>query len=130
VWIATTGHNTGLLRRERATDSVRDQTPETHVTPQTNFTSFREDRAGNIWIGTSETGGLRRYSEGAFRRFTVADGVPPGWIIDLHLDLSGRLRVARRLGDLNRIDDPSAAAHLTRSISFVNHSRARWYTRG
>ena len=108
VWIATTGLNVRLLRWERATDTVRDLTPETHVTPPTEFTAFREDRAGHLWIGTSETGGLLRYSGGAFRLFTVKDGVPPGWIIDLHLDLSGRLWVASQLGGLNRIDDPSA----------------------
>jgi len=109
VWIATTGIDYGLLRWERATDTLHDLTPETQVPPKTNFTSFREDRAGNLWVGT-DAGGLLRYSGGTFKRFTADDGVPPGWIIDLYLDLTGRLWVASQLGGLSRVDVPSADA--------------------
>ncbi len=108
VWMATTGTHFRLLRWERATGIVHDHTAETGVPPDTNFTAFREDRAGNLWIGTSEGGGLLRYRDGTFKRFTVADGAPPGWIIWLYLDHAGRLWIASQLGGLNRIDDPAA----------------------
>jgi signal transduction histidine kinase/ligand-binding sensor domain-containing protein len=110
VWMATTGRHFGLLRWERATDVIHDHTAETGVPPNTDFTFFLEDRAGNLWVGTSEGGGLLRYRGGRFKRFTTADGLPPGWIIYLHLDRAGRLWVASQLGGLNRVDDPSADA--------------------
>ncbi|PWT92886.1 MAG: hypothetical protein C5B55_05475 [Blastocatellia bacterium] len=115
VWIATTGVHFGLLRWERATNTVHDHTAETGVPPKTDFTAFIEDRTGNLWIGTSETGGLLRYRDGRFSRFTTADGVPPGWVISLYLDRSGRLWIASQLGGLNRIDDPAAdTLHIVR----------------
>jgi ligand-binding sensor domain-containing protein/signal transduction histidine kinase len=108
VWIATTGLRFGLWRWQRATNSVQDLTPATGVPPNTDFSSFCEDRAGDLWIGTSEGGGLLRYSEGKFKRFTSHDGVPPGWIISLYSDCKGRLWIGSQLGGLNRIDDPTA----------------------
>lgn len=110
VWMATTALHVNLLRWERSTDIVHDHTAETGVPPNTNFTFFTEDRAGNLWIGAAEGGGLLRYREGRFKRFTTADGVPPGWIIYLYVDLRGRLWIASQLGGLNRIDDPAADA--------------------
>ncbi len=110
VWIVTTGIRLGLLRWERASNSVHDLTPATNVPPNTDFTAFVEDRAGNLWIGTSESGGVLRYRDGRFKRFTTADGVPPGWVISLYLDRSGRLWIGSQLGGLNRIDDPAADA--------------------
>ncbi|MBA3805413.1 MAG: hypothetical protein H0X14_06840, partial [Acidobacteria bacterium] len=108
VWMATTALHYNLLRWERATDIVHDHTAETGVPPNTDFTFFAEDRTGNLWIGASEGGGLLRYRDGKFKRFTVDDGVPPGWIIYLYLDRAGRLWIGSQLGGLNRIDDPAA----------------------
>jgi ligand-binding sensor domain-containing protein/signal transduction histidine kinase len=110
VWMATTGSHFSLLRWERATGIVHDHTAETGVPPNTDFTAFREDRAGNLWIGTGEGGVLLRYRDSKFRRFTSDDGIPPGWIIWLYLDHGGRLWIASQLGGLNRIDDPTADA--------------------
>jgi ligand-binding sensor domain-containing protein/signal transduction histidine kinase len=107
MWIATTERHFSLLRWERATNTVHDHTAETGVRPQTDFIFFREDRAGNLWIGTSK-GELLRYHNGKFRRFTTDDGVPPGWIIWLYIDHAGRLWIGSQLGGLNRIDDPTA----------------------
>lgn len=107
MWIATTGRDR-LWRWERATDSFHDYTAETGAPPNTDFTFFAEDHAGNLWIGTSES--LLRYSGGKFKRFTVSDGVPPGWIIWLYTDHAGRLWLGSQLGGLNRIDDPTASA--------------------
>ena len=109
VWAATTGRRFGLLRWERATNRFHDYTEATGAPPGTDFTAFGEDRAGNLWIGTAEGGGLLRYSTaGGFKRFTVQDGVPPGWIIWLYADHAGRLWIGSQLGGLNRIDDPTA----------------------
>lgn len=108
VWIATTEKHFSLLRWERATNTVHDHTAETGVPPITTFTFFTEDRAGNLWISEAESGGLLRYRDGKFRRFTTDDGVPPGWIIWLYVDHAGRLWIGSQLGGLNRIDDPAA----------------------
>ena len=106
LWIVTTAQDR-LWRWERATNSFQDLTAATGVPPDTDFTFFAEDRAGNLWIGTSES--LLRYSNGKFERFTVDDGVPPGWIIWLYADHAGRLWIGSQLGGLNRIDDTTAA---------------------
>jgi ligand-binding sensor domain-containing protein len=108
VWMATTGTHYSLIRWERTTGTSHDYTTETGVAPYTDFTAFREDHAGNLWIGTGQGGVLLRYRDGKFRRFTTDDGVPPGWIIWLYLDHGGRLWIASQLGGLNRIDDPAA----------------------
>ena len=108
IWMAMTGSQHSLLRWERATNSIQDLTLAASVPPKTDFTAFVEDRNGNLWIGTSESGGLLRYRDGKFKRFTTVDGVPAGWIISLYLDHVGRLWIGSQLGGLNRIDDPAA----------------------
>jgi signal transduction histidine kinase/ligand-binding sensor domain-containing protein len=108
VWIATTGIHHSLLRWERASGIIHDYTTETGVPANTDFSAFVEDRKGNLWIGTTEGGGLLRYRGGKFKRFTTDDGVPPGWVFWLYLDHGGRLWIASQLGGLARIDDPTA----------------------
>jgi len=106
IWLATSARM-GLLKWERATETLRDYTQESGLPPDVNVTAFREDRAGNLWIGTAEAG-LLRYREGKFKRFTVEDGAPPGWITWLYTDGAGRLWVGSQISGLNRIDDPGA----------------------
>lgn len=108
VWIAMTGLHRSLLRWERTTGVVHDHTAEASVPATTEYTAFAEDHAGNLWIGTSEGGGLLRYRDGKFKRFTTVDGTPPGWMIWLYVDHAGRLWIASQLGGLNCIADTSA----------------------
>jgi ligand-binding sensor domain-containing protein/two-component sensor histidine kinase len=114
LWMAITGGHYSLLRWKRTTGLVHDYTAEAAVPPKTDFTAFLEDRAGNLWIGTSDGAGLLRFRDGKFRRFTADDGAPAGWVISLYLDRVGRLWVASQLGGLTRIDDPTAdSLHVT-----------------
>jgi ligand-binding sensor domain-containing protein/signal transduction histidine kinase len=70
-------------------------------------TSFGEDQAGNVWVGSSK-GILARYRSGRFSFFTRNDGSPDGWIRVIFSDHSGRLWVAGYQGGVTRIDDPEA----------------------
>jgi PAS domain S-box-containing protein len=105
IWISTLGNvSTVLSRWDRATrtfhryslaDVVGDSAP----------TAFCDDSAGNLWIGFYN-GGIERYRDGRFTKFTVADGVPPGFIEGLYLDHAGRLWVATGEGGVCRVDHP------------------------
>lgn len=55
-----------------------------------------EDRSGALWIGTAD--GLVRYSEGKFRRYTVADGLPSPIVLSLILADDGSLLVSTSAG--------------------------------
>ena len=68
--------------------------------------SFGEDGSGNVWIGFNN--GLARYAQGTFTFFTATDGLPPGAIVNIHVDRSGRLWLASARGGLVRVDDPGA----------------------
>ena len=108
VWIATLGpdksnQQTTLAKWVRNSGRVV-TFPGTYGTA----TAFREDRAGNLWIGFFN-GGLARYRDGRFESFATADGLPEGTIYDLHLDHAGRLWAASSRAGLARIDEPEAA---------------------
>ncbi|HEX7295762.1 MAG TPA: two-component regulator propeller domain-containing protein, partial [Pyrinomonadaceae bacterium] len=79
-------------------------------------TAFREDKAGNLWIGFYY-GGLVRYRDGQFNRFTSTDGLPPGLVSDLYCDQSGKLWIATTRGGIAVVDDPSS-----------DHPRFKTYT--
>jgi ligand-binding sensor domain-containing protein len=69
-------------------------------------TAFREDAKGNIWIGYYN-GGLARFRDGRFTRYSGQDDVPAGQVRALTLDHAGRLWIATTQGGLGRIDDPT-----------------------
>ncbi len=106
VWISTINSGGVLTRWERATDTLHRYGAEDGVA-MVAPTAFREDRAGNLWIGWY-TGGLARYAAGRFTFFTAADGVPTGFVRDIYCDRTGRVWVASAGSGLCRIDDPSA----------------------
>lgn len=106
IWIATLDYSQSALTRwERTTETFHRYTIADGI-PPTAPTAFREDRAGNLWIGFY-SGGLVRYAAGCFTTFTAADGVPAGLVRDIYIDHNGRLWVATNRGGLGRIDEPT-----------------------
>ena len=110
VWVSTISTATnGLALWERQNERVRDLAHSPGVPPLTDELprSFGEDPSGQIWIGFSR--GLSRYAHGRFTWFTERDGLPPGAIMNIHVDRSGRVWLASARGGLVRIDDAAAA---------------------
>jgi len=118
LWISiiSTPADSYLNRWERATDKIYSYPQSIALRHDSAPTAFREDRAGNVWIGFY-WGGLARYRDGKFDTFTKADGVPPGMIRALHLDQKGRLWIANAEAGLGRIDEPA-----------LDHPKIAFYT--
>src|SRR6266496_671032 len=96
-----------LTRWERSTAILHRYGPAEgiHDAP----TAFREDAAGNLWIGCYG-GTLARYTNGRFQDFTESDGKPAGMIRALYLDQQQRLWIGSSRGGLARVDNPDSAA--------------------
>ena len=116
IWISAVHQGEWLTRWERATEtfhhySAKDGLP---LFVDSYAMSFSEDRRGALWIGFSYSGskgvsgGLVRYSNGRFARFTSADGIPEGGMFNLFVDSRGRLWVPTSRGGVCRIDNPEA----------------------
>jgi ligand-binding sensor domain-containing protein/signal transduction histidine kinase len=105
IWIAA---GAGLSRWDRASETFHRYLDQDGWLRRYSPVSFAEDRAGAVWIGLSVGGGLVRYRDGRFTRFTAADGLPEGGILALFADSSGRLWVPVSPGGLCRIDHPEA----------------------
>ena len=109
VWISTINPNTnGLARWDRAQREVRDLalSPGLPSLKDDLPRSFGEDGSGNVWIGFNN--GLARYAQDTFTFFTATEGLPPGAIVNIHVDRSGRLWLASARGGLVRVDGPGA----------------------
>jgi ligand-binding sensor domain-containing protein/two-component sensor histidine kinase len=112
LWITTIGNGGGPSRWDRATNSLHHYSQE-QIPGYAS--AYAEDRSGNLWIGVSNDANtqrpnvLVRYREGRFERFTVADGIPAGWIAALYADRAGRLWVATSDGGLGRADEPAGS---------------------
>ena len=113
IWISALSSTKNWISRwERATDTFHNYT-EANGLPVGDFnflpltTAFREDRAGNLWVGFMGNG-LARFSNGRFTVFTTDDGLPAGSVRDLYLDHAGRVWIASSREGLSRIDDPAA----------------------
>jgi ligand-binding sensor domain-containing protein/two-component sensor histidine kinase len=109
IWISTIDASTnGLARWEKSSETVHDlkNSPGLPSLKDNLPRSFGEDRVGNVWIGFNN--GLARYSQGSFKFFAAADGLPSGAIINMYVDHASRLWLASSLGGLIRIDDPGA----------------------
>ncbi len=107
IWISTISSAlNGLALWEPATGRLRNLAPGLLTHANDLARSFAEDRAGNIWIGFNS--GLARYRDGNFRFFTTSEGLPPGAIMNIYPDRSGRVWLASSLGGLIRVDDPDS----------------------
>jgi signal transduction histidine kinase/sugar lactone lactonase YvrE len=121
IWASMDGSETGLVRWDRATGSLRQYSVADGVParrPDAGYrspTAFREDRTGAVWIGSSQW--LARYQQGRFSVFGENDGLRDLFVADLHLDHTGRLWIAGGPGGLYRVDDPSAERPQFRSYT-------------
>ncbi|MDQ3753476.1 MAG: histidine kinase [Acidobacteriota bacterium] len=107
LWISTM-FPSGLSRWHRASGKFQTFSEAEGYPPDRAAASFVEDKTGALWFGFYE-GGLARYTDGRFTFFTAKDGLPEGFITDLHLDRVGRLWLSSALGGLSRLDDLSSA---------------------
>ncbi|MCM3901506.1 MAG: histidine kinase [Pyrinomonadaceae bacterium] len=119
IWVSTvnSGGN-GLAVWERASARLRDLTEAANLPSLKDdlVRSFGEDREGNVWLGLST--GLVRYRDGVFAFFGAKEGLPPGAIMDIHIDQRGQLWLASSRGGLVRVE--SAAERL----SFTSYTTA------
>jgi signal transduction histidine kinase/ligand-binding sensor domain-containing protein len=104
IWISA--WDAGLLRWERATETFHSYGQKEGLPPASELpTSFREDRAGNLWMGMWGQD-LVRLRHGHFDAFLRANGFPGGSVFSIWLDHAGRIWVATSRGGLVRIDKP------------------------
>jgi ligand-binding sensor domain-containing protein/two-component sensor histidine kinase len=121
VWVSTISAPTnGLALWERSSERVRDLAHSPGLPPLTDDLprSFGEDASGQVWIGFNR--GLARYAHGKFTWFTEREGVPPGAIMAIHVDRSGRVWLASARGGLVRVDNAGA-----RRPAFVTYATAQ-----
>ena len=110
VWISSKGGLTnGLARWEIATGRVRDLAHSEGLPSLEEELprAFAEDHDRQVWIGFN--GGLARYANGAFAYYTAREGLPPGSIMDIHVDTAGRVWLASSESGLVRVDGAAAA---------------------
>jgi signal transduction histidine kinase/ligand-binding sensor domain-containing protein len=106
VWISNLAFADCLTRWERRTATFRRFTEQDGLPQRNAPTAFAEDASGNLWIGFYK-GDLARYAAGRMKRFSSADGVPPGFIRAIYPDRAGRIWAATGEGGVVRIDDPA-----------------------
>lgn len=109
IWVGTSNPG-GLSQWDRDSNALSRFAEQDGLPSLTSYypISFAEDRAGAVWIGFNVGGGLVRYRDGRFTRFTSEDGLAEGGIFNLFVDSSGRLWVPTTRGGVCRIDDPEA----------------------
>jgi signal transduction histidine kinase/ligand-binding sensor domain-containing protein len=126
VWVGTFGGPVySLFRWERSTGKWHDHTKDAGLIPESLVSFLVEDGSGNLWIATGIDNGrqglLIRYRDGRFTTFTEADGVPPGWMRDVHMDSQGRLWFANTSVGLLQLVDPNADGRL----EFIRYGRGQ-----
>ena len=114
VWIATVpeGHHdqrNGLSRWRRATGTMEHFAASAGLPLDQFFVSaLAEDPGGGVWIGFAGEGGLARFADGQFTRFSAPGGAI-GSVRNLLVDSRGRLWAAVSGGGLVRSDAPASA---------------------
>lgn len=117
LWFTNTDMSDSVQRWERSTGKVHRYTEAEGIrTANGGSVTYGEDAAGNVWLGFYY-GGLARLRRGQVRAFTAAEGIPEGYINDLHTDARGRLWIATRNRGLFRVDQPDAEVPTFANIS-------------
>jgi signal transduction histidine kinase/ligand-binding sensor domain-containing protein len=108
VWFSLRSRANGLFRWNRSSDSLTNLSTAEGLPPLATDVprAIGEDADGAIWIGLDS--GVLRFRDGRFTRYTAADGLPPGAIVQIHRAADGRLWLASALGGLIRVDDIAA----------------------
>jgi ligand-binding sensor domain-containing protein/signal transduction histidine kinase len=106
LWFSTVDSARSNHRWERSSDKIYVYMPPESDLPAAAGTAYANDSAGNLWIGFY-LGGVTRYANGQFRWFAEKEGMPTGFVRDIHLDSKNRLWIATNDG-LVRVDDPLA----------------------
>jgi signal transduction histidine kinase len=94
-----------VSRWERATGELHHYSAENGIPEQCFASYFREDAAGNVFIGCREQS-VVVYHQGRFSSFAAVGETADKTIHDILIDRRGRLWVALAVGGLNRIDQP------------------------
>ncbi len=97
----------GLARFDRNQNRFQIFTEADGLPRRKSVSAFVEDRNGNMWVGFYE-GGIARYSDHRFTQFPSLEGIPRGFLSDLHIDRNGRLWLSTAGGGVRRIDDPGS----------------------
>jgi len=98
IWISAWD---GVGWWERATEKFHS------LADTTVISAFREDRAGNVWLGRW-TGDLTRYRNGQFETIFSHNEFHPGPINWLFLDQAGRMWAGTTRAGLLRFDNPTS----------------------
>ncbi len=112
IWVSTLVKVFELWHWRRASNTWHNYTAEVNLNKYRIASSFVEDRAGNLWIGTggdANDAALIRWHEGQFKVFTQAEyPLLAGWLRDLYVDSKNRLWIADTTNGLLRLDDVNA----------------------
>ncbi|MEJ7713543.1 MAG: two-component regulator propeller domain-containing protein [Pyrinomonadaceae bacterium] len=81
LWFATLG---GLVRYDGVRFTVFDKANSKGI-KSNRLTALFEDRAGDLWFGTEDSG-LTRYRDGTFTTYTTSEGMPGNWVRAIESD--------------------------------------------
>ncbi len=93
IWLGTAMRGIFQLKNGRLIPPVSDRAPN----PRYRVYAIYKDSKNNLWFATY-LGGLSCYSNGTFKTYTTADGLPSNWITNLLEDKQGNLRVGTNRG--------------------------------
>ncbi len=107
VWIAALGPGGGMARWNRATNRAQQFGIEDGYSGGLPA-AFAETPDGAVWIGVYGLDGLYCWRAGHLRRIGIADGLPRGGILALHVDTQGGLWLGSSVDGAALVRDPTA----------------------
>ncbi len=108
LWLAT---YEGAARFDGVRFTVFNTTNTTAI-GNSHVASLLEDRAGHLWIATFG-GGLTRFSDGQFTRYTTRDGLSSDFIARLFEDQNGTLWIGTEAGGATSLRDGKFTVYTT-----------------